>query len=664
MFEAKSPLNIYVFWHNEYKLGSEFANEFYSCFTRNVNEPHTRGIGIPIYYINQHEVTSVVMESSPSEKSIFIVLIEDNMTIDGQWKECIENVSGFCDEDSKSRLIIPIAMTSNAYNFSSLISPKNYIRYYESISKSQLLLEVTHEICRLLYGVNRISEIDSKEYSAPPIKLFISHAKEDGLTITKNINSFIQNETKLDTFFDSNDIAIGNNFSNEIECNIGESVLLVIKSDKYASREWCRKEILIAKKYNKPIIILDTLEHGEDRSFPYMANVRTMRVSAEINHVEILTNVLVETLKHKYQHMYISYLLKKYEVVLPTTVLSYPPELLTLTTLAENESRNLIYPDPPLSDEEIDLLSKYSSSAKFITATQIPSNLVPLKNKRLKNSSYRIGISISESKDISQYGLSDIHLQDFMSEIARYLLAMGCNLGYGGDIQQENYNFVETLFNLAASHNKDNKNIPQKITNFILDSNYKKIDASVKAKLKAVAYFHEVKSDKRSEDFLVIDNNIAKAINLSMLRTEMDQLIDGRIILGGKASGFSGKIAGILEEAYITLTSGKPLFVLGACGGVSKLVGKCLLKEISIEKFIDHFNLQKEEKAFISKYNNHYLIKPEERIDYEKIYNFILDKGITALNNGLSEEENKKLINTTNTHESIALVVKGLYNIK
>ncbi|KJU85133.1 hypothetical protein MBAV_002668, partial [Candidatus Magnetobacterium bavaricum] len=48
---------------------------------------------------------------------------------------------------------------------------------------------------------------------------------------------------------------------------------------------------------------------------------------------------------------------------------------------------------------------------------------------------FKIGISISESQDIYKYGLGTMHLEDITVEMARYLLACGAIIAYGGNIK-------------------------------------------------------------------------------------------------------------------------------------------------------------------------------------------------------------------------------------
>lgn len=53
--------------------------------------------------------------------------------------------------------------------------------------------------------------------------------------------------------------------------------------------------------------------------------------------------------------------------------------------------------------------------------------------------SKKIGISVSESEDMEELGLSDFHIKDATIEITRYLLAQGAKLIYGGDLRKDGF---------------------------------------------------------------------------------------------------------------------------------------------------------------------------------------------------------------------------------
>ena len=51
----------------------------------------------------------------------------------------------------------------------------------------------------------------------------------------------------------------------------------------------------------------------------------------------------------------------------------------------------------------------------------------------------QIGLSISNSPNLAQFSMGLPHLQDAMLELARYLLAQGARLAYGGDLHLDGF---------------------------------------------------------------------------------------------------------------------------------------------------------------------------------------------------------------------------------
>ena len=52
----------------------------------------------------------------------------------------------------------------------------------------------------------------------------------------------------MSRFFDTNDIAPGYKFDDEIVNNIKDSSIIIINSDIYSTRYWCQREIQVSKE--------------------------------------------------------------------------------------------------------------------------------------------------------------------------------------------------------------------------------------------------------------------------------------------------------------------------------------------------------------------------------------------------------------------------------
>lgn len=388
----KSPLNIYIIWHPNYEDGKLISQFLYSELCRNYKRPLLRTLGVPVYFrsvtaINSNSPSSINYDEA--EYNAIIPLISDEFCIDKSYKEYIEMIANECKENNKNK-IFPVAINKSAYSFSNILSKINFIRVDKIDSLdcssnallSYLKVSILHELCRLL--LNMSSAIDEKEslYSAPaPVKLFISHSKHDD---TKNealkFRDFINSNTQLKTFFDANDIAYGSNFGDEIKKSVKESALVAFQSDSYSEREWCRIEVLTAKSIGCPVVIVNAVQNGEKRTFPYMGNYPSIRL-VENNFMDIVCLTLEQVLYNNYTSNMIDNITNLYQIK-ADSILSNSPELYTFVQLKEykkspdREFYLTIYPDPPLGTEEMDVLNKMNDNFHFITPITLPSILL------------------------------------------------------------------------------------------------------------------------------------------------------------------------------------------------------------------------------------------------------------------------------------------------
>ena len=677
MENIKVPLSVYVLWHSEFQEGYSYAREIYTNFTRDIEKPASRGIGIPVLFPSEgkDDEHKLDIKFDTAEQIAIVLFIDAKMLLDKSWHLYIKKIQDMCDKNPK-HIIYPIAIIEKSLSFPvDNLNGKNCIRLYEKIGQEQknkyLIFMLAHELCRFLYGIERISEIENTE-TPPPIKLFLSHAKADGVEITKSIKKYINLDTPLDDFFDAQDIAPGYDFAKEIKSAIPNCMLLVIHTDQYSTRDWCKKEILISKEFYVPILVLNCLSKLENRSFPYMANVQTFRIkeNKEMNCQEIISIALLEVLRHKYQGLYMRFVLQSCGLnISEKNILSYPPELFSLVQTVDKKENIIVYPDPPLGNDEVALLQKYQTNLQFLTPTLAP--CIDSKSKSINElplSDLRVGVSISETYEENCLGLNSIHLQDMMVEMARYLLVQGAQLCYGGDIRyRKDFNFIEILTCIVNNHNNEYQQAKKKITNYVANYLRPRVSEQIQIELinevefKFIEPLNLIENEDSSNE---LHGRYIKARDLSNMRTQMNKDIDARIILGGKKKDYQGSCPGVLEEVILAMNTGKPVYLIGAFGGVSQEIIKCILGEetqVLLKEYQSSFN---EYGIFYTYYNEKALKYGLSTIDYNSITEMLKNKGIAGLNNGLTEDENRTLFESINTIEIISLILKGLTNFK
>lgn len=389
MSNIKYPLNIYVIWHPNFESGKKIAEELYSTFCRDYQNPLSRGIGIPVYfrYIKLEEDKPLEIDLSNAEKNAIVLLIDEEYVLDEKFRSYTEHLSKNMSDDNR---IFPISLFNKAYSIGCGLSTLQFtdgtklfnknlnLQIEKDLEKSikKIKTELLHDCSRLLLNFHPKQKDKEHHRIGSPVKLFLSHAKKDGENTTIKFKQFIENNLKLDVFFDTVDIANGYDFAEQFEQEIKHSALVVFHTDEYSNREWCRREILIAKKHKSPIVVVHNILNGEKRAFPYLGNMPTTVIGKKeiVGFYKIVNLTLYQVLNNLYQNRLLeSYSKMNEDENNIIKVITSPPELfnfLDIKTYKEdlgNKKLIILYPDPPLGLEELNILSELDKDVEFTT---------------------------------------------------------------------------------------------------------------------------------------------------------------------------------------------------------------------------------------------------------------------------------------------------------
>jgi hypothetical protein len=676
----KPRLVLRVIWTAEFPNGSDFARHIYSRLCRDSERPASRGMGIPIYF---HTGATPAAANLPdalnldaAETTVVVVLIDTSIRADQPWRDCVRGIETRVAATSRRHLFLPVACEDKVLT---VVDKTNCIRLYNVEPKdrpARLISALTHELARLLLAKRsdiRTEDFGILEKSYAPVKLFISHSKHgrEGTIIATELRDYGRQHLPVATFYDSNDIAAGSNFEKEIQANVADSAMLVVQTNTYSEREWCRKEVLFAKHYGCPVLVVNAVTVGEERSFPYLGNAPTIRwpfdsarrceITIDAALREVLRNV------HFLEHVRTL----KLAGLLPVSCVQIgtAPEMLTYRNLlrAKRCDRSkpsvLLYPDPPLGDEEIEVLGDLNpSNLTFATPTSIVAIPDPSKNGTpLKGQ--LIGISISNSSDLADRGMSQAHLEDAMVECARHLLAQGASLGYGGDLRPGG--FTTILFDLVRSHNRAGSK--ERIHNFLAWPIHLRLDpAAWNEYLDEIhPYRFAPPADLRLDEkaFVAPDDPAGRYVwarSLTLMREEMNQKTNARVLLGGQVTGFKGKYPGLFEEALLAMRSSKPLYLIGGFGGCTASLIEAL-KGGTPGVLTDAFQMREPlNKAVADHYRADAADRKTTAVEYAAEVRFLQTLGVAGLDNGLSPDENEILFTSRNLPEIVYFLLKGL----
>lgn len=201
---------------------------------------------------------------------------------------------------------------------------------------------------------------------ASKARFFISHAKLDGLPLAQSLGHTISQLKWLEKFYDAEDIQSGDDFKEVLEHGVLDSMLLILRTDIYDLRFWCRQEVMWAEAYDRPALLVDAraelLNRASVLGFTGIPGVRI----PDGNLVRVLMEALREWVR-------IGILQRRFLEVVGTNpglktdaeLLSRPP---SLTSLAEAIKRlkakaqpgapvRIVHAEPPLE-------TNYSNAAQ------------------------------------------------------------------------------------------------------------------------------------------------------------------------------------------------------------------------------------------------------------------------------------------------------------
>ena len=378
------PLTLYVVWHPHYTSGEGVGNQLLDHFGSHRFTYVSGGDRVRVMFRNAvapgaDEPMQIDWDSS--QTTAVVVLLDHALISDHSWANYVRKLAGEAREDSFRNHVIPVAMEDGVLNMGLAEQALRWHDWAESAEEKEwrLVRELKYTFSRMLR--HRMAELrhptgdrDSLGDYLEKVKVFLSHSKHDayGETVAGNLRRWLNDNANLATFLDIQDIPPGVPFDSVIDHEVDASVMVAIHTDSYSSREWCRREVVRAKRLNVPMLTVNCLKEIDERAFPYLGNVPSVRMNPET--VDRLTEVagciMDEVFKDFLWRCRVEDLYRRFP---ETTFLARAPELISLASrppATVGTGWHIVYPGPPLSTEELDLFADVASDVRVLSLTE------------------------------------------------------------------------------------------------------------------------------------------------------------------------------------------------------------------------------------------------------------------------------------------------------
>lgn len=591
----KYPLSLHILYHRDNKDGKKLYSDLYKLLCRDFSHPFDSGIGMPVYFYTDEENVIRDIDTSNSDKTFILLLVDQNMYLSEVWKKYIqEKLIPLLDSPDKTVNLTSVCLFKYAFE----LNPK--LEKYQFLSfNNESVYDHWNEFLMRLYDI-LIRFIDDKATKQQTI--FISHSKQDsdkyGLRLAVSLRDYLlENGTKLSSFFDVNNIMEGYNFESQIIDNVDSSIMVVIFSNAYSSREWCLKEILRAKKNKIPLIVVFAVTGDIDRTFPYIGNVPATQFHNDWN--PVINLLLRTTLYNKYQNMLLEKLKGDNMEILP-----FIPDAYCLSYYKGKHDVDVLYPEPPLGRCETEVLNDIKGNVRsFVTPMLLHSTNIDLKKRN-------IAISISNIDDYYRKGIGQEMINDAVVELLRHIFISNGHIVYGGDLSKNG--FTELFRSLSYqygqyhhTHTADgaDEDDEQYVTSFVSWPYSDSISNDQRCEFihSRVKLIEEQMPDEAKGDGINDEEKIK--ISLASMREHLEgyrckdsggneQPLLAHIFIGGRIKGSKGNKPGILEEFLLAKEKEHPIFLLGGFGGETEVIVKHVTDECIGNADLDSLTLE------------------------------------------------------------------------
>lgn len=663
------PLHLHVVYHPKSPHGAARAERLLRWFSGDPQHYAAPQADIPtfVWTALEDDPRPPAIPWGRARRTIAILLVDNAMVADRRWRAWANELASA--KGSKDEVLV-CTDTEAFANMGEPIQSSQAIRLADApknTRRAEMVLRITHAVARQMLPANAAGRRHAS--------LFLSHAKADGRALAWFLKDFLDDQPGGTHFFDEVGLLPGDAFQERLKEAIGESVVVIILTDKFAGRYWCSWEAFNGKVLRRPMLVVNALKSGEDLSHRYLGNVPTLRWNpTKPAHPtlrrRIVAYALLELLRTCHEKERLCSIKAQSAKWKSAEVTPWLPELLTLPPPRVKPRRallSLLHPDPPLPAYELDALQKQRPDVTFYSLTQAVTEGVATTGALHGK---QIAISISDGPDCARFGVNAAHQARLWARLCNHLLTAGAKLAYGGDPRSGGY--TEQLLDMVRGAVKAGRQMPRGLVHWYVGwPTPNAIDDTYRANLPGVIELHE---DKRPTGVNLPVGAFAPpsspdpkwrfgwTLGMREMRKAMAKDCSARVMLGGQFRSVS-PVPGLVEEFLTFVDTGKPVYLVGAFGGMTRVIIRALRGE-EPEELTEAFQDAGGRQVFREFYDAEIVgrVLPEEtKVDYRLVVERLRAIGVTGLrNNGLKDEENERLFEATDPVEIVGLVLEGL----
>lgn len=258
----KSLLDIVVISHSQDEVAQAYVNTIARAFEYLRPDRSVAQFADAQDPWERVQVISCVTEAEldkaltrPDTPTLYVILLSEMLLATPEMVEGLEQIAGLLPrEDAGSRNALVYSFSEQALQ---KLPPK--LRRRQARETGTLGENRIRPFNLALLAMHRARLVLGTAASSPKLRLFLSHAKADGLFFAKALKESILNVPEVECFYDADDLAPGSDWAMQLENAASHSVLIALRTPVYEQRLACREEFETALLHGVPIVVVDAM---------------------------------------------------------------------------------------------------------------------------------------------------------------------------------------------------------------------------------------------------------------------------------------------------------------------------------------------------------------------------------------------------------------------
>jgi hypothetical protein len=285
-----------------------------------------------------------------------------------------------------------------------------------------------------------------------------------------------------------------------------------------------------------------------------------------------------------------------------------------------------------------------------------------------------VGLSISECEDNESRGFPPSQINRLTTQIVSSLFGQGVGVVFGHDwredgVMQAVYAIARDMQSAGAGHDG-----PPLLYNLLPWPDAPMLPATQREQLSSTLLVERAGLPDELRDYAdtpaavaarLPDYGYLRARALTHLRRRLEERTDARICIGGRRLGGQGRFPGIIEEALLTVTARKPLYLIGLLGGAAAQVIHALEGAPMPEDFCARAAGADVYQTTAGRLERSPDPHGDRDPSRDRVWATFREASVDGLcaHNGLTVAQNRELFHTPSIDHAMRLVLAGLARI-